>query len=248
VNGTLVPTTFANIQNEYSSQLVPILTCLRQLFASQHFHPKSWPTQHHTLHYTVNVALCTSLLPSDKSGCSPICPSIWVTYFKNWHANDLHNASAPVDTSVLHQKSALMQQRRLRHLLDKLNPTGLRKPPSERARKVHPKVLGPLHADRSDQPSRLLRLPVEIRTIIWTPVMTMETGKLHYNAEKNGFIIVSPYQSWRWKVPGLLMTCHQVALSALSLYLKYFRGQRMRCSLRSYCIQRRRRRVGDRLF
>jgi hypothetical protein len=154
---------------------------------------------------------------------------------------------APVDTSELHQKSALMQQRRIRHLLDKLNPTGFRKPPSKRACKVHPKILDPLHADRPDRTLRLLRLPVEIRTIIWTPVMTTETGKLHYNAEKNGFVIVSPYQSWRWEVPGLLKTCHQVALSALWLYLKYFRGQRMRCSLRCYYIQRRWRRVGDRL-
>jgi hypothetical protein len=126
----------------------------------------------------------------------------------------------PIDIPELHQKSALVQQRKIRQLLDKLDPTSFQKPPRKRARKVHPKVLGPLQADTPDQTSRLLHLPVELRLMIWELVMTTETGKLHYDAEENGFTVVGSHRSWRWEVPGLLMTCHQVALDALWLYLK----------------------------
>ena len=133
--------------------------------------PSTWHSVHH-YYYLINLVVHQSVHPY---GLRTSRTGTQTTYTI---------PLAPVDTSELHQKSALMQQRRLRHLLDQLNTTGLRKPPSERARKVHPKVLSPLHADRLDQPSRLLRLPVEIRTIIWTPMMMTETGKLHYNAGK----------------------------------------------------------------
>ena len=127
---------------------------------------------------------------------------------------------APIDIPELHQKSAFVQQRKIRQLFDKVDPTSLQKALRKRARKVHPKVLGPLHADTPIQTSRLLRLPAEIRIMIWELIMTTETGELHYDAEENGFTVVGPCRSWRWEVPGLLMTCHQVALETLWLYLK----------------------------
>ncbi|KAF2702793.1 hypothetical protein K504DRAFT_463979 [Pleomassaria siparia CBS 279.74] len=69
-----------------------------------------------------------------------------------------------------------------------------------RPRKVHPRVLGPLDVSTSEaiaNASPLLRLPPEIRNMIWKHALTTTDR--------------------RYKVPGIITVCHQVALETMAI-------------------------------
>ncbi|KAF2798080.1 hypothetical protein K505DRAFT_357879 [Melanomma pulvis-pyrius CBS 109.77] len=100
------------------------------------------------------------------------------------------------------------------------NPTGIKKPQRKRARKVHPKVLGPLTTPPPSPISPLLSLPPEIRSQIWRHAMTTTTGELVYSSVANGFQVANSTTHTHYTVPGLATTCHQIALETQHLALK----------------------------
>jgi hypothetical protein len=86
-----------------------------------------------------------------------------------------------------------------------------------KAKKHHLKLLGPVQNDPTTTPARetspLLRLPIEVRHLIFSYALTSPSSSLTYNAADMRFSLCDIGS-------GLLSSCHALALETQYLHLK----------------------------